>query len=89
MVLLTNVRGIMKDIDDEDSLLSSVTLEELETLFENKVINGGMVPKVEACRLAAEKNVHKTHIIDASIPHALLLEIYTDKGIGTQILKKD
>jgi len=87
MVLLTNVRGIMKDIEDPESLLSTVTLKELEKLFEEKVINGGMVPKVNACHLAAENGVHKTHIIDAQIPHALLLEIYTEKGIGTQIIK--
>lgn len=89
LVLLTNVRGIMKDIDDPESLLSTVTLEELEKLFESKVIKGGMQPKVEACRFAAVRGVHKTHIIDAQILHALLLEIYTDKGIGTQIVKND
>ncbi len=88
LVLLTNVRGIMKDLDDKQTLLSSVTLEELEVLFENKVINGGMIPKVLSCKDAAENGVHKTHIIEAQIPHALLLEIYTDQGVGTQILKK-
>ena len=88
LVLLTNVRGIMKDVNDEDTLLSSVTLEELEVLIENKVVAGGMIPKVLSCKYAAENGVHKTHIIEAQIPHAVLLEIYTDKGIGTQIIKK-
>ncbi|MBU1043503.1 MAG: acetylglutamate kinase [Candidatus Omnitrophica bacterium] len=88
LVLLTNVRGIMTDINDEQTLLSSVTLAELEVLFENKVINGGMIPKVLACKEAAENGVHKTHIIEAQIPHALLLEVYTDQGVGTQIIKK-
>ena len=87
LVLLTNVRGIMKNIDDPESLLSTVTLEDLEKLFENRVVRGGMQPKVEACRFAAQRGVHKTHIIDAQILHALLLEIYTDQGIGTQIIK--
>ncbi len=87
LVLLTNVRGIMKDIDDPESLLSTVTLEDLDKLFESRVIKGGMQPKVEACRFAAERGVHKTHIIDAQILHALLLEVYTDQGIGTQIIK--
>ena len=87
LVLLTNVRGIMKDIDDPESLLSTVTLKELDKLFESRVIRGGMQPKVEACRFAAERGVRKTHIIDAQILHALLLEIYTDQGIGTQIIK--
>ncbi len=89
LVLLTNVRGIMKDVDDPESLLSTVTLKDLEKLFENRVIRGGMQPKVEACRFAAERGVHKTHIIDAQILHALLLEIYTDQGIGTQIIKEN
>jgi acetylglutamate kinase len=88
LVLLTNVRGIMTDINDEETLLSTVTLDELEVLFENKVIVGGMIPKVMACKEAAENGVHKTHIIEAQIPHAVLLEVYTDKGIGTQIIKK-
>jgi len=88
LVLLTNVRGIMTDIDDKQTLLSSVTLEELDVLFGNKVINGGMIPKVLSCKDAAENGVHKTHIIEAQIPHALLLEIYTDQGVGTQIHKK-
>ncbi|MBU1087948.1 MAG: acetylglutamate kinase [Candidatus Omnitrophica bacterium] len=88
LVLLTNVRGIMTDTNDEQTLLSSVTLAELEVLFENKVINGGMIPKVLACKEAAENGVQKTHIIEAQIPHALLLEVYTDQGIGTQIVKK-
>ena len=89
LVLLTNVRGIMKDIEDPESLLSTVTLQDLDKLFESRVIKGGMQPKVEACRFAAERGVHKTHIIDAQILHALLLEIYTDKGIGTQIIKEN
>lgn len=89
LVLLTNVRGIMKDVDDPESLLSTVTLQDLEKLFESKVIKGGMQPKVEACKFAAEQGVHKTHIIDAQILHALLLEIYTDQGVGTQIVQKN
>ncbi len=88
LVLLTNVRGIMTDLNDEKSLLSSVTLDELDTLIENKVIEGGMIPKVLSCKYAAENGVHKTHIIEAQIPHAVLLEVYTDKGVGTQIIKK-
>ncbi len=88
MVLLTNVQGIMKDMDDPDSLLSSVTLDQLQLLIKNNVVRGGMLPKVEACSYAAENGVRKTHIINAQVPHALLLEIYTDKGIGTEIVKK-
>ncbi|MBI4846846.1 MAG: acetylglutamate kinase [Candidatus Omnitrophica bacterium] len=87
LVLLTNVPGIMKNMDDPDSLISSVKLNDLKILYENRVICGGMIPKVDACRKAAENGVNKTHIISAQVPHALLLEIYTDKGIGTEIVK--
>ncbi len=87
LVLLTNVRGILRDMNDENSLISSVTLNELETLKKSNVVSGGMIPKVDACRMAAAKGVHKTHIIEAQIPHALLLEVYTDQGIGTEIIK--
>ncbi len=87
-VLLTNVRGIMRNVDDPDSLISSVNLNELQALIDKKVVSGGMIPKVNACKKAAEKGVDKTHIIDAQIAHALLLEIYTDKGIGTEIVKE-
>ncbi|MFH1460716.1 MAG: acetylglutamate kinase [Candidatus Omnitrophota bacterium] len=87
LVLLTNVRGIMRDINNPDSLLSSITINQLDTLIDNNVIKGGMIPKVNACRRAAEQGVNKTHIIDAKIPHALLLEIYTDTGIGTEIIR--
>ena len=89
LVLLTNVRGIMTDISNEESLVSSVTVDQIESLTERNVISGGMIPKVGACVRAAEAGVRKTHIIEAQILHALLLEVYTDKGIGTEIIKKN
>ena len=87
LVLLTNVRGIMRNADDPNSFISTLTVEEARALIENKVIQQGMIPKVEACIAALEKGVKKTHIIDARIPHALLLEIFTDQGVGTEIVK--
>ncbi|MCM8813284.1 MAG: acetylglutamate kinase [Candidatus Omnitrophica bacterium] len=89
LVLLTNVRGIMTDVQDPDSLISSITLPELRRLIEAGVVTGGMIPKVQACIKAAERGVRKTHIIEADILHALLLEIYTDKGIGTEIINQN
>ena len=87
MVFLTNVRGIMvKREDEEEYLIPSITVGEIEELKKNKVITGGMLPKVESCVHAVKSGVHKTHIIDAKIQHSLLLEIFTDKGIGTEIL---
>ncbi len=87
LVLLTNVRGIMRDMNDLDSLISSVGVHEVEGLVNRKVISGGMIPKVDACVRAAAGGVNKTHIIDAKILHALLLEIFTEEGIGTEIVK--
>jgi acetylglutamate kinase len=87
LVLLTNVRGIMRNADDPNSFISTLTVEEARALIQNKVIQQGMIPKVEACIAALEKGVKKTHIIDARIPHALLLEIFTDQGVGTEIVK--
>ncbi len=86
-VLLTNVKGIMRDAADADSFISTLTPKEAKALMEDKVIQSGMIPKVNACIHALEKGVKKTHIIDACIPHALLLEIFTDTGIGTEIVK--
>lgn len=86
-VLLTNVRGVMRDIDDEDSFLSTIKESEAKKLIKDKVIQEGMIPKIEACFRAIDGGVKKAHIIDARIPHALLLEIFTDKGIGTEIIK--
>lgn len=86
-VLLTNVRGIMRDSEDPGSLLSSLTVQESRNLIKDKVIQEGMIPKVEACMRAINNGVKKAHIIDARIPHALLLEIFTDTGVGTEIVK--
>jgi len=86
-VLLTNVKGILRNPDDPHSFISTLTTQEAKGLIEEKVIQQGMIPKVQACIDALEKGVRKTHIIDARIPHGLLLEIFTDKGIGTEIVR--
>ncbi|MEW6101171.1 MAG: acetylglutamate kinase [Candidatus Omnitrophota bacterium] len=87
MVLLTNVKGIMRNSEDPHSFISTLTTEEAKGLIESKVIHEGMIPKVTACIRALEKEVKKTHIIDARTPHGLLLEIFTDQGVGTEIIK--
>lgn len=86
LVLLTNVKGIMRDADDPNSFISTLTTKEVGGLIENKIIQTGMIPKVNACITALNGGVKKTHVIDARISHALLLEIFTDKGVGTEIL---
>ncbi|HTY44816.1 MAG TPA: acetylglutamate kinase [Patescibacteria group bacterium] len=86
-VLLTNVKGIMRNPDDPGSFLSTLTIAEAEGLMRDNVVQQGMIPKVQACIHALENGVKKTHIIDARTPHGLLLEIFTDKGVGTEIVK--
>jgi len=87
LVLLTNVKGIMRNPDDPHSFLSTLTIEEARGLVKDSIIQHGMIPKVAACIAALDKGVKKTHIIDARIPHGLLLEIFTDRGVGTEIAK--
>ncbi|MHB8155528.1 MAG: acetylglutamate kinase [Candidatus Omnitrophota bacterium] len=86
-VLLTNVKGIMRNAEDSNSFISTLTVAEVSGLIENKIIQQGMIPKVAACVEALNGGVKKTHIIDARTPHGLLLEIFTDQGIGTEIIK--
>lgn len=87
MVLLTNVKGIMRNAEDPNSFISALTVNDAEALTQDKVIQQGMIPKVSACVEALKNGVKKTHIIDARISHGLLLEIFTDKGVGTEITK--
>jgi acetylglutamate kinase len=86
-VLLTNVNGIMKDKDDPKTLYNTIKAGEVERLIDKKIIASGMIPKAQACINAIKGGVKKAHILNAGIPHALLLEIFTDKGIGTEIVK--
>ena len=87
LVLLTDVKGIMRNPDDPHSFLSTLTIQEAKSLIENKVISQGMIPKVTACISALESGIKKTHVIDARTPHGLLLEIFTDQGVGTEIVR--
>lgn len=84
LILLTDVEGIK---DRKGKMISTLSLKKTRTLINNKTISGGMLPKVQACRNAIEGNVGKAHIIDGRTPHALLLEIFTQEGIGTEIVK--
>lgn len=88
LVLLTNVKGIMRNSEDPNSFISTLTAEEVSGLIRDNVIQTGMIPKVAACINALENGVKKAHIIDARTPHGLLLEIFTNKGIGTEIRKQ-
>jgi len=86
-VLLTNVMGIMKDKNDSKTLYHTLKSSDVKRLIKNKVIASGMIPKAEACVRAIKGGVKKSHILDAGMEHAMLLEIFTDTGIGTEIVK--
>ena len=86
LVFLSDVPGILENPEDKASLISSVTLAEVEQHIEEGVIQGGMLPKVKGALEALKSGVRKTHIIDSSMPHSLLLELFTDEGVGTQIV---
>jgi acetylglutamate kinase len=87
LVLLTNVLGVMRDPQNEDSLIPSISVKEADTLIKEKIVDEGMIPKVKAAVKSIEEGVGKAHIIDAKIPHAILLEIFTQAGIGTEIIQ--
>jgi acetylglutamate kinase len=88
LVVVSDTHGIRTDIDDADSWVSSLNEAQIKEMIDDGIITDAMFPKVEACLTALEAGVKKAHIIDGRIPHSLLLEIYTDKGIGTEIVKK-
>jgi acetylglutamate kinase len=86
LVVMSDTNGIRTDANKADSYASTLTRAEIDRLIEIGVIGEGMLPKVEACLTALEGGVTKAHIIDGRIPHSILLEIYTDAGVGTQIV---
>jgi acetylglutamate kinase len=89
LAFLTDIEGVYYDKDDPSSLISELHLSEAEKLIREGHVGGGMIPKLQNCIDAIENGVSRVHILDGRIPHCLLLEIFTNKGIGTAILKDD
>lgn len=87
LVFLTDTPGLLRKLDDPDSLIHQVKESEVKALSDEGVIAGGMIPKVEACINALDRGVGRTYIIDGRVPHSLLLEMFTDKGLGTMVTK--
>ena len=85
-IFLTDTPGILRDRHDPSSLITSLNAAQVQDLIRTKVIDEGMIPKVEACLDSLRSGVRKTHIIDGRLKHSLLLEIYTDRGVGTEIV---
>lgn len=84
-VQLTNVPGVLKDMNDSSSLVPRIPMPNVPRLIEDGTIAGGMIPKVECCMTALKGGVSRTHIIDGRVPHSLLIEMFSDRGIGTMI----
>jgi acetylglutamate kinase len=87
LVVVSDTHGIRTNLEDPDSWISSLDEAKIKEMIDSGIITDAMFPKVEACLTALDAGVKKAHIIDGRIPHSLLLEIYTDKGIGTQIFR--
>ena len=87
LIVLTDTLGILRDLSDTASLIPTICMREVDQFIKDGLIAGGMLPKVEACTTALMGGVYKTHIIDGRIPHSLLLEIFTEGGIGTEIVR--
>jgi acetylglutamate kinase len=87
LVFLSDVPGILQDPTNEESVISTIKASEIATLIERGIIQGGMVPKVKSAVHAINAGTNKVHMIDGRIKHSLLLEIFTDRGIGTEIIK--
>ena len=89
LILLTDVRGLLRDPRDEETLIHVVRTGEVPELMEQGVISGGMIPKMECCVDAIRGGVERVHILDGRIPHSILIELLSDRGIGTMLKREE
>jgi acetylglutamate kinase len=87
LIYLTDIAGLLADIDDAASLISRISAPELEALIQEGTLTGGMIPKIEACLAALDGGVGSAHLLDGRVPHVVILELFTDAGIGTMITR--
>lgn len=83
LILMTDIRGLLRDVNDEDSLISVVNVSEVPMLKRDGIIKGGMIPKIDCCVEAVRNGVNRAHVIDGRLEHSILLELFSDEGIGT------
>jgi acetylglutamate kinase len=88
VVYLTDVPGLMTDVDDPDSLVAAISTSDLEAMIADGTVTGGMIPKAQACIAAVTAGARSAHMLDGRVPHVLLLELFTDSGIGTMVTKE-
>ncbi len=89
LVFLTDIEGLYRDIEDKSSFISRITASDADALIEDGIIGGGMLPKLNNCTSAIKNGVNRVHILDGRIPHCLLLEIFTNSGVGTAIVRDE
>lgn len=89
LAYLSDVPGLLRDPGDENSIISTLRVRDVDGLVKEGVIDGGMLPKIRSAVNALQSGVRKVHLIDGRLPHSLLLEIYTDAGVGTEIIQND
>ena len=87
LIMMTDIAGILKDRNDPSTLIPCLTVSEAKTLYKEGIISGGMIPKVDCCIEALEKGVHNVTIMDGRVPHSILMELLTDEGAGTMVMK--
>ena len=87
LIYMTDTPGLLKDKDDESTLISKINIKEIDNLIKYGTISGGMIPKVQHCINAVQNGVSKVFIIDGRLCHSLLIEMFTDEGIGTMFYK--
>ncbi len=85
LILMTDIRGLLRDVNDEDTLISTVNVSEVPLLKKEGIIKGGMIPKIDCCVEAVRSGVKRAHILDGRLKHSILLELFSDEGIGTML----
>ena len=85
LILMTDIRGLLEDKDDEDTLIPVVNVSDVPRLQRLGIISGGMIPKIDCCVEAVRRGVHRAHILDGRIPHSILIELFCDEGCGTML----
>jgi acetylglutamate kinase len=86
--MMTDIAGILRDKDDPSTLIPDITIEEAKQLYDEGAISGGMIPKVDCCIEAIREGVENVIIMDGRVPHSILMEILTDEGAGTMVMKE-
>lgn len=85
LILMTDIRGLLQDRDDEDTLIPVVNISDVPKLQRQGIISGGMIPKIDCCVEAVRRGVGRAHILDGRIPHSILIELFSDEGVGTML----